>query len=104
MSEQYRLVSVYINEGDEWRHRPLHLAILAMLHREGIAGGTVVRGVAGFTGAEGVHSATLVDAGGKLPLVVQFIDTAARIEQILPQLRDMAPARLITVQAVEVIP
>jgi len=104
MSEQYRQVSVYINEGDEWHRRPLHIAILNMLHRAGLAGGTVVRGVAGFTGAEGVHSATLVDAGGKLPLVVQFIDTESRITQVLPRLREMAPARLIAVQPVELIP
>jgi len=103
MNERYRQVSVYINEGDEWQRRPLHIAILNMLHREGLAGGTVVRGVAGFTGAEGVHSTSLVDAGGKLPLVVQFIDTAERVKDVLPRLREMAPARLITVQPVEVV-
>jgi len=104
VNERYRQVSVYINEGDEWRRHPLHIAILDMLHHQGLAGGTVVRGVAGFTGVGGVHSATLVDAGGKLPLVVNFVDTEERVERVLPRLREMAPARLITVQPVEVIP
>lgn len=99
----YQQVSVYINEGDEWKHRPLHLEILTMLHREGMAGGTVVRGVAGFTGAEGVHSTSLVDAGGKLPLVVQFIDTEEKVQRVLPKLREMTRHRLITVQPVEII-
>jgi len=97
-------VSVYINEGDEWQHRPLHLEILKLLHREGLAGGTVVRGVAGFTRAEGVHSDSLVDVGGKLPLVVQFIDTRDRINHVLPMLREMAAARLITVQTLQIVP
>lgn len=102
-TQSNKLVSVYINEGDEWKRRPLHLEILEMLYREGMAGGTVVRGVAGFTGMEGVHSTSLVDAGGKLPLVVHFIDTVENIERILPILREMAPHRLITLQPVEIV-
>ena len=100
----YKQVSVYINEGDEWKHRPLHLEILSMLFREGMSGGTVLRGVAGFTGAEGVHSTSLVDAGGKLPLVVHFIDTEENVQRVLPLLREMTKHRLITVQSVELIP
>lgn len=100
----YQQVSVYINEGDEWKHRPLHLEILTMLYKEGMAGGTVVRGVAGFTGAEGVHSTSLVDAGGKLPLVVHFIDTEENVQRVLPMLREMTKHRLITIQPVEIIP
>ncbi len=103
-SQAWQLVSVYINEGDEWKHRPLHLEILEMLFREGMSGGTVVHGVAGFTGAHGVHSTSLVDAGGKLPLVVQFVDKTENIERILPTLRQMSPHRLITIQQVEVVP
>jgi PII-like signaling protein len=98
-----KLVSVYLNEADEWRRKPLHLEILRLLHAEGLAGGTVVRAVAGFTGRGGVQTTSLVDAGGKLPLVVQFVDSADHVTRILPRLREMAPHRLITVQDVEVV-
>lgn len=104
MAGRTRQVSVYLNEGDEWRRRPLHLEILGMLHREGLSGGTVVRAVAGFTGQAGVQTTSLVDAGGKLPLVVQFVDSEENITRVLPLLRQMAPSRLITVHDVEVIP
>jgi uncharacterized protein len=97
-------VSVYINEGDEWKRSPLHLEILQMLHREGVAGGTVVRAVAGFTGPGGVHTTSLVDAGGKLPLVIQFVDVEDKVTRVLPELRRMAPSRLITVIDVDVVP
>jgi hypothetical protein len=97
-------VSVYVNEGDQWRRRPLHLEILQVLHREGLAGGTVVRAVAGFTGGGGVQTTSLVDAGGKLPLVIQFVDADETVRRVLPLLRQMAPTRLITVHDVEVVP
>jgi PII-like signaling protein len=98
----HRLVSIYINEADEWHHKPLHLEILRMLHSEGLAGGTVIRAVAGFTGGAGVQTTSLVDAGGKLPLVVQFVDSEEHVARILPRLREMAPQRLITVSEVVV--
>ena len=101
---QKKLVSIYINEADKWRKRPLHLEILKMLHAEGLAGGTVLRAVAGFTGGEGVQTTSLVDAGGKLPLVVQFVDTAESIERVMPRLREMAQDRMITLEDVEVVP
>jgi PII-like signaling protein len=88
-------VSIYINEADEWRHRPLHLEILRLFKEEGLAGGTVLRGVAGYTRGGGVQSTSLVDAGGRLPLVVEFIDTAEAAERIMPALRQMVGDRLI---------
>lgn len=100
----YRLVSVFLNEGDEWKHRPLHLALLELFHHEGIAGGTVLRAVAGFTGHGGVRTTSLVDAGGRLPLVVQFVDTEANATRVLPRVREMVRNRLITVQPVDVVP
>jgi PII-like signaling protein len=96
-------ISVYINEGDEWKHRPLHMALLRMLHEEGIAGGTVLHAVAGFTGHGQVESSSLVDAGGRLPLVIEFIDSAEAVERVMPKLTTMAAHRLIVRQNVEIV-
>jgi hypothetical protein len=103
MDAKAKLVCIYINEADEWRRKPLHLEILRMLHAEGLAGGTVVRAVAGFTGRGGVQTTSLVDAGGRLPLVVQFVESPVNVTRVLPRLREMAPHRLITVHEVDVV-
>jgi len=94
-------VSVYLNEADQWQHRPLHLEILQMLHEEGVAGGTVLRAVAGFTAHGNVQSTSLVDVGNKMPLVVEFIDTSDMVERVMPLLKKMAGQRLIVRQRVE---
>jgi PII-like signaling protein len=104
MAEKHKLVSVYLNEGDEWEGRPLHLEILHFLNRSGCAGGTVLRGIAGFTAGVGVTTTSLVDVGNKLPVVVQFIDRPEKVAQILPTLRRMAGRRLVTTEDVEVFP
>ncbi|MBW1706665.1 MAG: DUF190 domain-containing protein [Deltaproteobacteria bacterium] len=103
MERHNKLVSVWINEADQWHKKPLHLRILQMLYKEGLAGGTVVRAVAGFTSTGGVYSTSLVDAGGKLPLVVQFVDTEENVARVLPLLREMAQGRLITLQDIEIV-
>lgn len=96
-------ISVYINEGDTWNHRPLHLEILRMLYVNGLAGGTVLRAIAGFTKTEGVVSATLVDVSGNLPLKIEFIDSVEKIESILPELMKMAGHRLIVREPTEIV-
>jgi PII-like signaling protein len=101
MGRQLIRVSIYVNEADQWRHRPLHLEVLRMLHERGVAGGTVLRAVAGFTGKGGVETTSLVDAGGRLPLVIEFIDTREKVEAVLPELRQMVGARLLVRERVE---
>ena len=73
-----------------------------MLHARGIAGGTVLHAVAGFTGKGRVETTSLVDAGGKLPLVIEFIDTAEKVESVMPELKRMCDNRLIVRGRVEV--
>jgi len=95
-------VSIYLNEADEWHRRPLHLELLKFLHEQKIAGATVLRAVAGFTGRGRVKTSTLVDAGGKLPLVLTFVDTADHIDRVLPTIKEMAGHRLIVRESVTI--
>ena len=88
-------ITIYLNEADEWQRRPLHLEILDYLRRENVAGATVFHAVAGFTGRSRVQTTSLVDAGGKLPLVIIFVDTDEHVNRVLPKLREMAAHRLI---------
>lgn len=104
MPDEVIKVSVYINEADQWHHCPLHLELLKMLHDEGIAGGTVLRAVAGFTHQGRVETSSLVDAGGKLPLVIEFIDTPEHVARVMPLVQRMAGHRLIIQQRVDLVP
>ncbi len=95
-------ISIYLNEADEWHHRPLHMELLNYLRKENVAGATALHAVAGFTGRQRVHTATLVDAGGKLPLVLTFIDTDEHVARVLPTLKEMAAGRLIVRENVQI--
>jgi PII-like signaling protein len=88
-------VTIYLNEGDQWHHLPLHMEILRYLRNENVYAATAVHCVAGFLGRQRVESAHLVEAGGKLPVIIIFVDTDEHVSRVLPTLKEMAAHRLI---------
>ena len=96
-------VTVYIGESDRWGRKPLHTAILAMLKEEDCAGATVTRAISGFGAASRIHTASIVDLSADLPLVIEWVDNPARINRVMPRLREMVAEGLIIIQDVEVI-
>ncbi len=88
-------VTIYLNEADQWHRRPLHMEILNFLRRENVYAATAIHAVAGFLGRQRVESSHLVDAGGKLPVIINFVDTDEHVNRVLPTLKEMAAHRLI---------
>jgi len=88
-------VTIYLNEADQWHHKPLHLEILRYLREENVYAATAVHTVAGFLGRHQVETAHLVDTGGKLPVILIFVDTDEHVNRVLPRLKEMAAHRLI---------
>lgn len=88
-------VTLYLNESDKWQGTPLHMAVLHYLHEENVFGACVLHSVAGFLGRQRIRTQHLVDAGGKLPVVVTFVDTDEHVSRVMPKLKEMAAHRLI---------
>jgi len=101
--EQF-LARVFIGEDDKWHHRPLHRALLERLRREGFAGTTVFHGVAGFGARSVVHTASIVDLSGDLPVVIEIVDDQEHMDKLLPILDEMVTGgALITIEKVRVV-
>jgi CBS domain-containing protein len=95
-------VTIYIGESDQWHHQPAYMAILELLRREGCAGATVERGVAGFGANSRIKTAMLLDLSVDLPVVVTWVDRPDRIDRLLAQVAEMVPAGLVTVEDIQV--
>ncbi len=98
-----RRVRIYIDEGDTWQGRPLYIAIIERLRREGAAGATVLRGMAGFGAHSQIHTAGLEVLSANLPLVIEWVDHPERVARLLPEISHMVVEGLITVETVEVV-
>ena len=95
-------VQVFIGESAHDGRAPLYQALVEHLRKEGAAGVTVVRGMAGFGAASRIHTAALLDVSGDLPLILTWIDSPERVEKLLPGIRERVHGALITVDEVHV--
>lgn len=98
-----QLLRIFIGESDRWHGKPLHEAILLKARERGLAGATVLRGMAGFGAKSRIHTATILRLSEDLPVIVEIVDTAERIASILPELDTMVGEGLITLEDVRVI-
>ena len=101
-SGRARRVSVYLGESDQWNDEPAHLAILHHLRRQGAAGATVSRGLAGFGAHSRAHSASVLQLSLDIPLIITWVDEPERVERLLPRVREMVSGGLITIEDIEV--
>ena len=97
------LMRIHIGESDKWHGKPLHEAIVEMLRKDGFSGATVLRGVAGYGSSSVYHTDKLLRLSQDLPLIVEVVEYADRIEKILPRLDEMVGGGLITLEKVRVI-
>jgi hypothetical protein len=101
-NQDARLLRIFIGESDTHEGRPVYQAIVETLRREGLAGATVLRGIEGFGKSSRLHTAHILRLSEDLPIVIECVDTADKIEAILPTLDAMIGDGLVTLERVEV--
>jgi uncharacterized protein len=98
-----KLVRIFIGEGDRHGRKPLYQAIVQLLREEGMAGATVLRGIEGFGAESHLHTHRILRLSEDLPIVIEVVDLAERIDAILPRIDEMVQEGMVTVERVEVI-
>ena len=89
MSRMAVQITIYFTEGDSFKGRPLHLQMLKCLEDEHVENAVVLHASAGFVGGSRIKTSSLVDAGGKLPLLLIAVDEEDKITRVLPRLKEM---------------
>src|SRR6266581_4147367 len=97
------LMRVFIGESDKYHGKPLYEALLERLRAKGLAGATVLRGVAGFGASSKVHTDKILRLSLDLPLIIEVVETEEAIQAILPDLDEMIGGGLITLERARVI-
>lgn len=97
------LMRIFIGESDRYEHKPLYVALVELLRKEGFAGATVLRGVCGFGANRIYHTQKLLDLSADLPLIVEVVDTPEKINAIMPSIDAMMGGGMITLEKATVI-
>ncbi len=97
------LVRIFLGESDRWQHQPLYVALVERLRREGFAGATVLRGIAGFGARSVMHVSRILRLSEDLPIVVEIVESEDRVRALTPILDEMVTEGLITMEKVRVL-
>jgi PII-like signaling protein len=99
------LMRIHINEQDRdpVSGKRLSEAIVALLHARGYAGATELRAVMGFGARARLHTDRLEFMSFDMPVVIECVETAERIADILPTLDTMIGGGLVTLERAKVI-
>lgn len=97
------LLRIFIGESDRCGHQPLHEAIVLKARELHLAGATVLRGAIGFGRSSRLHTTKILRLSSDLPVVIELVDSAEKIDAFLPVLEPMIGGGLVTVEPVRVI-
>jgi uncharacterized protein len=103
LTGEQMMVRIFFGESDRWQHQPLEVALLQRLRKEGFAGATAFRGVAGFGPNSIIHTSHLLELSADMPVVVEVVDSEEHIDRLLPILDEMLDDGLVTIEKVRVL-
>jgi hypothetical protein len=107
LSGQSKLLRIFIGESDRIGHQMLYEAILLAAREKGLAGGTVLKGIMSYGASSHIHLARLIELSEDLPVVIEIVDQAEKIDSFLPVVNELfekcGKGGLITVEKVDVL-
>jgi PII-like signaling protein len=96
-------VTIYVGEDVRQHGEPIYLALLNFLFRSGVAGATVIKGVAGFGAHHHLHTARLLEMSENLPIKIEFVEMPEALDALLPELLRLAGRGLVDVQDTTIV-
>jgi len=102
-----RLLRIFIGDDDTFSdeiqgEQPLYEVIALKARDQGLDGLTVSRGIVGF-GPSSRRERIVLRRSEDRPIVIEIVDTAARIDAFLPILADVIDSGLAIVEAVKAV-
>ena len=89
LSGEGKLLRIFLGEADRHSGQQLFEAIVHLARSKGLAGATVLRGVEGFGAHSRIHKTTILELSEDLPIVIEIVDTAEKIETLIPEIDAM---------------
>ena len=97
------LLRIFIGESERSDHKPMYEAIVLKARELQLGGATVIRGPMGFGRSSHLHSAKILRLSEDLPMIIEIVDSQAKIDAFIPVLDKMMGSGLITVEKVQVL-
>lgn len=100
--EQGQLLRIFVCESDKHQGKPLYEWIIHQARDAQMAGATALKGVEGFGAHHKIHSSKLLDLSADLPLVIEIIDEAQKIEKFISIIEPAIGDGMATIEEVNI--
>ena len=100
--QEGQLLRIFIGESDKHDGRPLYEWIVLEAKAKGLAGATVLRGVMGFGAHSRIHTAKILRLSEDLPIIVEIVDTHAKLQDFLDYIDSAITEGLATLEKADV--
>ncbi len=102
-----KLLRIFVGESDSINHLPVYEKIINEARKLHLAGATAFKGIMGFGRTSKIHTAKILRLSEDMPIVIEIVDEAEKIEQFLSILHDIfeeaQSGGLITMEKVGII-
>jgi hypothetical protein len=96
------LLRLFLGEDDKHDGKPLYEWLVLRARERGLAGATVVRGLMGYGAHSRLHTFKIERLSLDLPIIVEIVDTRARLEAFLAEIDPLVHEGLATLEEAEV--
>jgi len=102
LSKEGRLLRIHIGENNRHEGIPLYEWIVREARKRGLAGATVFRALEGFGAHSRLHTTRVLRLSSNLPIVIEIIDTAKKIDEFMPVVDAVIEEGLRTIEKVDI--
>src|SRR5229473_248582 len=96
-------VTIYVNEDTQHHMTALYDSIMTFLLNKGVSGATTTRAMSGFGAHRLLHTPKVEVLAEHLPMRIEFIESAEKVDEILPTLYEMLSDGLIEIQDTTIV-
>jgi PII-like signaling protein len=97
-----QLLRIFVGEDKKVAGKPLYQVIVERAKQEKLAGATVLRGLLGFGAHSHMHTHKILRISENLPLVIEIVDSAEKIEKFMEILDEFLIEAYVTLEKVSV--
>jgi len=98
-----QMMRIYLSEEDRWSNKPLYEALVEAMRANDIAGVTVFRGILGYGAHRRIHKDKPLLSAHHGSVMLSAVDTAEKLNAILPIVDQMVQEGLVVFSDVDVI-
>ncbi len=102
-----KLLRIFVGENDKAGNIPVYEKIVLAARERELAGATVFKGIMGFGGNSRIHTAKILRLSEDLPLIIEIVDVADKIEKFIPVVDEIFESSksggLVTIEKADVI-